>query len=162
MKYCFGACCFLVLTSMMSAAGGETGENFRSMLTQQVRSATLPGPQHLRDYVSEGKLRLSLNDAILLTLENNSAVKIEESQVEAAKLSVLRAYQPFDPQLQSSANVSRSSYPGFSQIQGAGTFSTLSQTGQINYSQTFTTGTNLLLGINSARNSNNSGFYFVN
>src|SRR5438874_1757853 len=161
MKHRFGACCFLLLTSMVSARG-ETGENFRSMLTQQVRSATLSGPQHLRDYVSEGKLRLSLNDAILLALENNSAVRIQESQVEAAKFSLLRAYQPFDPQLQSSANVSRSSYPGFSQIQGAGTFSTLTQTGQINYSQTFTTGTNLLLGINSTRNSNNSGFYFVN
>jgi outer membrane protein TolC len=161
MKHRFGACCFLLLTSMVSARG-ETGENFRSMLTEAVRSAKLPEPQHLRDYVSEGKLRLSLNDAILLTLENNRTIKIEETQVEAAKFSLLRAYQPFDAQLQSNANVSRSSYPGFSQIQGAGTFSTLTQTGQINYSQTFTTGTSLSLGINSTRNSNNSGFYFVN
>jgi outer membrane protein TolC len=161
MNHRFGACCFLLLTSMVSA-GGETGENFRSMLTQEMRSATLPGPQHLRDYVSDGKLRLSLNDTILLTLENNSAIKIEQSQVEAAKFAVLRAYQPFDPQIQSSANVSRSSYPGFSQIQGTGTFSTLTQTGQINYSQAFSTGTSVSLGINTTKNSNNSGFYFLN
>src|SRR5215472_3519560 len=110
-----GVCCSLVLASVLSR-GAENRETYHNMLTPQVRSTTLAGPQHLRDYVSDGKLRLSLSDAVRLTLENNSAVKVSESQVEAAKFAILRAYQPFDPQLQTSANVTRSSYPGFSQV----------------------------------------------
>jgi len=39
----------------------------------------LPASQHLRDYIADGKLRLGLRDAILLTLENNSAVRVQRS-----------------------------------------------------------------------------------
>ena len=158
--YRVGTCClFFLLSSLLTA---QTRETYHALLTPQVRSPKLSAPQHLRDYVSDGKLRLSLNDAVLLTLENNSAIRILEAQVETAKFSALRAYQPFDPQLQSLFRANRVSYPGSSQIQGAGTFNDLNQTGQINYTQTFQTGTNLQIGLNSTRDSNNSGFYFIN
>ena len=48
----------------------------------QVRSDKLGAPEHLRNYVVDGKLRLSLRDAVVLTLENNSLVRIQETQVE--------------------------------------------------------------------------------
>lgn len=161
MKYRFGICCFLLLAPLF-AAWGQLRETYGGLLVPQVGSAKLPGPQHLRDYISGGKLRLSLHDAILLTLENNSAVHVQETQVETAKFSLLRAHAPFDPQLQTLLSGVRNSYPGFSQIQGAGTFNSLNQLGQVNYTQTFQTGTNVQVGLNSNKNSSNSGFYFLN
>ncbi|HEY7351354.1 MAG TPA: TolC family protein [Terriglobales bacterium] len=160
MKYRVEVCCFVLLASVITFA--QSHESYRELLTPQVRSPKLSGPQHLRDYVRDGKLRLSLNDAILLTLENNSSVHVQEAPVENAKFSLLGAYQPFDPQLQTVARVAHNSYPGFSQIQGAGTFNDLNQSLQLNYTQTLQTGTNLQLGVNSVKDSSNSGFYFLN
>jgi outer membrane protein TolC len=148
----------LILIAQLSAQG----QSFRDLLKPQMRSPKLQDPQHLHDYVRDGKLQLSLHDAILLTLENNSAIQVQETQVESAKFSLLRAYQPFDPTLQSVALVNRYSYPGFSQIQGPGTFNQLSHQGQFAFAQTFPTGTNIQVQLNGTRYSTNSGFYFIN
>jgi outer membrane protein TolC len=96
------------------------------------------------------------------TLQNNSAIQVQEAQVETAKFNLLHAYEPFDPTLQSLDFVNRYSYPGFSQIQGPGTFNQLSHQGQFTFSQTFPTGTNLTVQLNGTRYSSSSGFYFVN
>jgi outer membrane protein len=141
---------------------GVRAQSYRELLKPPLRSPKLSGPQHLHDYLRDGKLQLSLHEAILLTLENNSAIRVQESQVETAKFNLLHTYQPFDPTLQSIAFVNRYSYPGYSQIQGPGTFDQLSHQGQFVYSQTFSTGTNIQLQINGSRYSTNSGFYFVN
>jgi outer membrane protein len=159
------ACLCFLLTNQPSRA--QTREGYGALLTDQVRSDKLPPLQHMRDYVYEGKLRLTLHDAVLLALENNSGVRIEETQVEATKFSLLRTYQPFDPLLQGVFNLNRFSFPGDSQLQGVGvsgvaTLNSLTQSGQINYTQTFQTGTNILVGLNSTRNSTNNGFFFVN
>lgn len=161
MKTCLGAACLLLLSSFVPV-WGQSREDFHSFLTQQVRSPKLSGPQHLHDYVHEGKLQLSLHDAVLLTLENNSAIQIQEAQVETAKFALLRTYQPFDPTLQSLDFVQRYSYPGFSEIQGTGTFDQLSHQGQLVYSQTFPTGTNIQAAFLGDRYSTSSLFYFVN
>jgi outer membrane protein len=154
-----------LLTSVPSHA--QSSESYRGMLTPRVRADKLPPPQHLQDYVKDGKLTLSLRDAILLTLENNSNVHIEETQIEAQKFALLNQFSPFDPLLQSSINVSRYSSPTYSQLQGTGvtgntTLNSLSQTGQVSYSQTFTTGTNIVAGTSSNKNSVNNSYYFFN
>jgi len=157
-----GVLCFLLLSSLVSA-WGQSRENFHSLLTQQVRSPKVAGPQHLRDYTHEGKLQLTLHDAILLTLENNSAIRVEEAQVETAKFALLRTYQPFDPMLQSQNFVNRTSFPGFNLIQGGpGTFNQLTHQGQVQYLQTFPTGTNIQVSLQGNRYSSTSGFYFIN
>ena len=148
----------LILIAQVSAAG----QSFHELLRPQLRSAKLSGPRHFQDYVHDGKLQLGLHDAILLALENNSAIQVQEVQVDNAKFSFLRAYQPFDPTLQSTFSVNRNSYPGFSQEQGPGTFNELSHGGKFTYSQTFTTGTNIQVQLDANRYSTNSGFYFVN
>ena len=51
---------------------------------------------------------------------------------------------------------------GVSQLQGTGTFNALTHANQVNYSQTFQTGTNLLIALNTTRYSTTSGFYFIN
>jgi outer membrane protein len=151
----------LILASILPAKA-QIRETYHGLLTKQVNAAKLSEPQHLRDYVSEGKLRLSLKNAIRLTFENNSDIRIKEVQVENAKFSLLRAYAPFDPLLQNTSSVNRFSYPGYSEIQGEGTFDSLIHSNQLNYTQTFQTGTNLLVGLGTTRNSSNSSFYFIN
>lgn len=148
----------LILIAQLSAQG----QSFRDLLRPQMRSPRLQGPQHLHDYVRDGKLQLSLHDAILLTLENNSDIQVQETQVESAKFSLLRAYQPFDPTLQSVGLVNRYSYPGVSPIQGSGTFNQLNHQGQLTYAQTFSTGTKIQATLFGARYSSNSGFDFIN
>jgi outer membrane protein TolC len=145
----------------------QSPENYRGMLTARVRADKLPPPLHLQDYVKDGKLTLSLRDAILLTLENNSNVHIEETQIEAQKFALLGQFSPFDPLLQSSFNVSRNSSPTYSQLQGTGvtgntTLNSLSQIGQVSYTQTFTPGTNIVASMSSNKVSTNSSYYFFN
>ena len=152
----------VIVALMVIAHPSLRAQSSRELLTPPLRSRTLSAPQHFRDYLRDGKLQLTLHDAILLTLENNSAIQVQESQVETAKFNLLHTYQPFDPTVQSNVLVNRYSYPGFSQIQGPGTFDQLSHQGQITYNETFPTGTNFQVQINGSRYSTNSGFYFVN
>jgi outer membrane protein TolC len=148
-------------------ARAQSPESYRGMLTARVRADKLPPPAHLTDYVQDGKLRLSLRDAILLTLENNSNVQIDETQIEAQKFALLNQFAPFDPLLQSSLNINRYSSPGYTQLQGVGqsanaTLNSLSQTGQVSYTQTFTPGTNVVATISSNKYSTNSLYYYFN
>ncbi|MGA2650212.1 MAG: TolC family protein [Terracidiphilus sp.] len=145
----------------------QSPESYRGMLTARVRADKLPPPQHLQNYVKDGKLSLGLRDTILLALENNSNVQIEETQIEAQKFALLGQFQPFDPILQSSLNVNRYSSPSYSQLQGVGvsgniTLNSLSQTGQVSYTQTFTPGTNFQASISSNKYSTNNSYYYFN
>ena len=162
----FGTCVFAFLLPVLTA-NAQQGENYHALLTKSVASDKLPGPQHLRDYVVDGKLRLGLADAVALMLENNSAVRVQQTQVESDKFALLRTLQPFDPQLLSNFTVNRYSFGGYYQLQGVGTstnntLNTLTQSGQITYNQTLQTGTVLSIGVGSIRSSTNSAFYFLN
>ena len=161
MRIRYGALCLLLFASLCPA-WAQSGESYRNFLRPEVSSPKLSGPRHLQDYVHNGKLQLSLHDAIVLTLENNSAIQVQEATVETAKFALLKTYQPFDPTLQSQNFVNRYSYPGFSLTQGPGTFSQLSHQGQLVYSQTFPTGTNIQASFLGDRYSSNSGFFFIN
>ncbi len=157
----------LLMSISIFAADAQSPESYSALLTQRVKSGKLSPPAHVQDYVIDGKLHLRLEDAVHLALENNSNIRIEETQVEAQKFTLLGAYRPFDPLFQSSANVNRLSYSGYTQLQGVGdtnnaALNTLSQTVQASYTQTFTTGTNIFAGFSSNRNSTNSAFYFLN
>ena len=157
----------LSLLIAISPAWAQSPESYRGLLTPQVRTGKMAPPEHLKDYVKNGKLSLSVRDAILLALENNSNIRIDETQIETQKFTLLGAYQLFDPLIQSSLNVNRYSSPGYSQLQGVGessssTLNSLSQTGQVSYTQTFSTGTNILASVSSNKVSTNSSFYYFN
>jgi outer membrane protein TolC len=161
-----GILCLLMLPASL-AADAQSPESYSVLLTQQVKSGKLSPPEHLKDYVIDGKLHLRLQDAVLLALENNSSIRIEETQVEAQKFSLLGAFRPFDPLLQSSLNINRYSFSGYTQLQGVGDTSsaalnTLSHTALVSYTQTFVTGTNIFASVSSNRTSTNSAFYFFN
>ena len=151
-----------VAMGMLRAQTVRERETFRGLTNPQVLSDTLPGPRYMSEHVVDGKLRLTLQDAVVLTLANNSNVRITELNVETAKYGVLRMHQPFDPFAQASFSTLRSTSPTFSQLSGAQTLSTLNQITQINYSQTFETGTNVQVGFSAAKLSSNSSFNFLN
>jgi outer membrane protein len=162
----------IALVSMLALAAGlaaraQSPESYRGMLTARVRADKLPPPAHLQDYVKDGKLSLGLRDAVLLTLENNSNVQIEETQIETQKFNLLGQFQPFDPIIQSGLNINRTSSPAYSQIQGVGltassVFNSLTQYGTVSYAQTFTPGTIINASISSTKSSVNDSFYFFN
>lgn len=156
----------LALVAVLPARA-QSAESYRGMLTARVRADKLPPPQHLKDYVRDGKLSLGLRDAILLTLENNSSVQMDETAIEAQKFALLGQFQLFDPALQSSLIVNRYSSPTYSQLQGVGiagnsTLNTLTQTGQVSYTQTFAPGTNVVASISSSKSSTNSSYNYFN
>jgi outer membrane protein len=149
------------------SSSAQSSENYRGLLTTRVRSGKPPAPAHLEAYLQDGKLTLSMRDAILLALENNSNIAIQETQIEYQKFNLLGTYQPFDPTLQSTLNINRYSTPSYSQLQGVGISSNiavnaLSQTGQVTLSQTFTTGTNVQASLSSGKSSTNSSYNYFN
>ena len=85
----------------------QSGENYRSLLTPDVRSSKLSAPDHLKAYLQDGKIRIGLRDAILLALENDSDIRLQETQIESRKFALLSAFQPFDPSIQSFFQVNR-------------------------------------------------------
>lgn len=139
----------------------QKGESYGALLTAQVRSDKLAAPEHLRNYVVEGKLRLSLRDAVVLTLENNSFVRVQETGVEFSKFALLGAHAPFDPVVTGSYLANNSTFPPQTTIGGTGVTlasKSITKTAQINYSEMFETGTTFQAGLNSIRNSfNNTG-----
>jgi outer membrane protein TolC len=148
----------------MSAQNRET---YSGLTSAQVLSNKLPGPQHLKDYVADGKLRLSLHDAILLTLENNSLVRVQQSDIEAGKFALLRTHGVFDPKLTAFLDINRSASQGFSELQGVVSdpnfvAKTLTQQGEITYSQKFSTGTQIDVGMYASKLSSNNSFFFFN
>jgi outer membrane protein len=167
MKFARLVVILLVALSGTLPVQAQSSEKYGNLLTPSVRSGKLAGPANFADFVKDGKVSLSLQDAILLTLKNNSNIRVAETQIETQKFAVLSAHSPFDPLLQGIANFNRYSSPGYSQLQGVGqsssaTLNALSQTGQINYTQTFRTGTNVQVGISSNKSSSNSQFYYFN
>ncbi len=85
--------------------------------------------------------------------------------MESEKFALLRAYQPFDPLLQSKFDVNRFSFAVNNPFQAAGVstnapFNSLTQTAQINYTQTFQTGSNIAVGLSGSRNSTGPGQFF--
>ena len=92
---------------------------FTASTTRGQFSNALPAPKYLQDHVVDGKLRLSLQDAIAAMLLNNSNIQLQELSVENSKFSLLRAHSPFDPFAQASFSATRSTVPANSDLQGA-------------------------------------------
>jgi outer membrane protein TolC len=122
----------------------------------------LPGPAHLEDFVKDGKLRLRLDDALLLTLENNTDINVDRGQYDVSRFALQRAYGPFDPSITAGFAPTRSVSPTTSSLQGAATLSSLTQTSDVNYAQAFQTGTLFGAGLTTTRSTTNSSFSIVN
>ena len=137
-------------------------ETFGGLSSLKAISDALPASKYLQEHVVDGKLRLSLHDAIVAMLTNNSDVQIQELSVEDSKYNLLRAHAPFDPSALASFNALRSFSQTFSQLQGAPTLTSLNQFSQLTYTQAFETGTSVRVDFNATRLTSNNGFFFFN
>jgi outer membrane protein len=154
----FLLCLLLHGLFLVPASLAQQHETFHDYATPQVQSNKLGQPEHLRNYLFEGKLRLSLRDAVVLTLENNSGVRIQETQIDFSKFSLLGAHSPFDPVVTGSYFSNNTASPNGSTLSNTTVqlaSKSITKTAQINYSQTFETGTNIQAGLNSSRYSFN-------
>ena len=148
-------CAVLVLEGF-----AQKSESYGRLMTPETRSGKLSVPEHLRGYVVDGKLRLSLRDAVVLTLENNSQVRVQETQIESSKFTLLGAHAPFDPLVTGSFIGNNTSSPPFSVVANTGLTllgKSITKTAQVNYSETFETGTNIQVGLSGNRISFNTG-----
>jgi outer membrane protein TolC len=137
-------------------------ETFGGLSSPRAISDTLPASKYLQEHVVDGKVRLSLHDAIVAMLMNNTDVQIQELSIENSKYNLLRAHAPFDPTALAGFSALRSFSQTFSQLAGAPTLTTLSQVSQLAYTQAFETGTNVQVGFNATRLTSNSDFNFFN
>jgi outer membrane protein TolC len=150
-------------TPFVLAQTFPTPDYFRQFTAAQAVPVQLPGPEGLRDYLVDGKLRLNLSDAIRLTLLNNTEVRVNQLQYESARFAIQRAYQPFDPILNSGFVAGRQTVPTYSQLtSGMPTLSALNQQFQLGYTQSFQTGTQYNLNLSASKNSTNSIFATFN
>jgi len=146
----------------LSAQTFPTPGYFRRVVPRPTPPVQVPGPEGLKDFVVAGKLRLSLDDAIRLTLLNNTDVRINQLALETSGFGVTRAYAAFDPLFTSNFSANRSTTATVSQLEGALVVSSLGQQSQSSYSQTFQTGTRTTVGFNGSRSVSNSAFLTVN
>jgi outer membrane protein len=153
-----GLCAILILGLAPNAARAQsapfpTPRWFEEVVKRPQGATQIPGPDHLRDYVVEGKLRLTLEQAIQLALANNTSVRMDELSYESAGFSILSAHSPFDPSFQYGVNAQHSA-PGApstqTQQQSPGS---LSQSFSASYNQLFQTGTSISVGQSTFRSS---------
>ena len=154
----------LILASSFSVRAQDASrrETLLGISGRQKPAPPLLAPQGWQDHIANGKLVLSLDDAIRLALANNTDIQLDRSQIAFAQNSLSRVHARFDPSLTSSFADQRTKSPTSTQLQGASILNTLNQTTQIGYSQTFLTGTNFQTSFNANKFSTNSSFNFLN
>jgi outer membrane protein len=157
----FATCAGVFLTCVVPARAQDSIrlERWLGVPVKQRLAPPLPQPEGLADHVADGKLTLSLDDAIGLALANNTDIKLNHTQIESAFNSLHRSYQPFDPLFTSNFTDQRAKTPTSTQLSGT---NTLTQTAQFNYGQTFQTGTNFQTSFNAIKQDTNNTFVFVN
>lgn len=134
----------------------------RSGAASRQNAANLPPLEGYEDHVKEGKLVLSLDDTIRLALGNNTDVSIDRAPVSIARNNIGRQRQRFDPTFSASFNNQRITSQAFQELAGASILKSLSQTVDLNYTQTFETGTVFQTDFQANKSSTNSSFFFIN
>jgi outer membrane protein len=140
---------------------------------------SLTNSPRIEQLLQNGKLMLSLQDAISLALENNLAIDVERYVPWLDEVNLLRAKSginglvPFDPTLTSNLNLQDSvtplNNPLFAGIIPTGTTTVAAQTPvayvqhidnlNFQYNQYFPTGTQFQAGMTNNRTSTNFGFF---
>lgn len=164
-RVCLVVC---LMAASISPSWAQKNESYGTMMTPQLRSGKINGPERLRNYLVDGKLQLSLRDAVVLTLENNSNVRVQETQVESSKFDVLASHAPFDPIVGSVDNITSTITPPFAFLGSLGgntfnfNFKETVKNLQFDYSETFETGTKVQAGLNTNIDATNVSLGFFN
>jgi outer membrane protein TolC len=118
--------------------------------------------QGIQERISDGKLHLTLKDFLELVLKNSTDINLIRLNVYTAADQITAAKGPLDPLLILSFNTLRAVSPQFTEIGGAQTLSSLTQTSFLSYQQLLPTGQTVTATFNAIRSSSNSEFNFYN
>lgn len=131
-----------------------------------IAAPSFANTSRLQGLIHDGKLMISLQDAIALALENSIDIDVIRYNPWIANSQILAAEAgngnlSFDPRLTLSSSVSHQNSPvsnPFTTGVGAGiaSFTSHAVNGNINYTQGFETGTNLTITQNNLRSSNSA------
>src|SRR6185312_17495257 len=103
------AICFVLLSAVASAQTFPQPSYFQKFFVRSnARGIQIAPVGGMEPFTVDGKLRLSLADAIQLTLENNTDIKLNQLQLDTARWNLRKTYAPFDPVLTSSFAPARS------------------------------------------------------
>ena len=117
----------------------------------------LQPPVRLNDFVVDGKLELSLKNALDLAMSNNPDISFQKVSVERQANAILRAFGPFDPFLQGSFNSTRQQTPSNTTLNGVtSTLNQLTQPFSLTINQELETGTQYSIGYQNTKLSTNS------
>jgi outer membrane protein TolC len=122
----------------------------------------LQPPVKLRDYVLDGKLRLSLRAYLDLVVANNTDIGVQKLTLEIPKNAIQRAFSVFDPFVTTSFSATRAQTPTTNALEGAAVLSSLTQPFNLRYQQTLPTSTTVFSSVNWNKNSNNNAFQVFN
>jgi outer membrane protein len=126
-----------------------------------VASAQEPPPSSPPDLVHEGRLRLTLADAVRLALDSN-AVRVNRLSYESARVQVDRVASRFDPRVTSAFAATDSTQRTTVQQEGALRRVDTSQSVSIGLDQRLPTGTQSSFSFGGGRASTNNSFATVN
>ena len=133
-----------------------------AQLHKNATPTSLPSTEGFQEHVVAGKLTLTLDDAIRLALANNTNIQLGHTQIENAEFALINSKSPFDPQFNSSFNALRALEPQYTQLGGAPTLSSLSQTTLLGVQQTVESGANYQVQFNANKFSSNSSYNIFN
>lgn len=119
----------------------------------------LPNTQGFQDYIADGKLRLTLEDAVRLALANNTQVLTNQTQIDSAKASIVGAHAPFDVLFNSSFSDQRSITQQYSQLNAS---NQLTQFTAASINEMLETGASYSVSFNTSKYSSNSAFNIFN
>lgn len=136
------------------------------MVHPAVAPSSVSQPAGLQAFVTDGKLRIGVQDTIQLAMLNNSDIQVNRINYEATNYGILSSYSNFDPVITAGFNPQRS----FSQPttiytgcgSGSATCTGLNQATTAAFSQTFQSGTNLNISFNTSRSVSNSNSTTLN
>jgi outer membrane protein len=118
--------------------------------------------QGIEAHIVEGKLILRVDDFVALLLKNSTDIRLTQLDVYNAEDGVTAAKAPFDPNLLASFSAVRTRQPQSSQISGADTLNSLTQSSQVTYQQVIGGGPTISSGFTAVRSSSNSIFNSFN
>jgi outer membrane protein len=122
----------------------------------------LPSPEGLKERVRDGRLQLTVADAVRLTLLNDTQIRVSELQQDVQEHGIDRAQSAFDPTVTTSFTSSHATATSITRLAGAPTLETKDGRGQISLHRTFVTGTALNIGFDAGRSTTNSSFASIN
>ncbi len=135
---------------------------FRETFARARTKVELESPAKLKDFVTNGKLSVSLKKYIELVMMNNTDIAIQMLSVETPKNAITRAFATWDPQALASFSDTKSSTPSTGALAGANTVVSLSQPTSFSFAQTLPTGMQYSISFGATKSTTNSSFATLN